>query len=200
MATVDNDNSQSGAAACPRCGAAVDPAASRCWLCDAALGDLQAAPTSATAQPRHASFSFSFSALMLVVTLVTICCGLIAAAPGLGIPFSVLLVPVFVRTMLVIRRRSQQGRPPSRGEKAQLLATSFGVAATVLVVLCTASAGAFAGVCFGLAAIIDARLEDLGFLFITATVVAAPLSVVALWWCVRWIRARWRRDTQLPED
>jgi hypothetical protein len=50
----------------------------------------------------------------LLMTLASVCFGLLAVAPGLGIPVCVLLVPVLIRTTMVVRRREAAGAAVSR--------------------------------------------------------------------------------------
>src|SRR6185312_15935843 len=49
----------------------------------------------------HPSGGFSLASLMLVVTLVSIICGLSAIAPGLGIVAVVVSLPAFARTAII---------------------------------------------------------------------------------------------------
>ena len=92
-------------AVCPHCQAAVQPDASRCWLCGASLDGSSVAPARSSDAPSHRGASFSLSTMLLITTLIAICCGLLVAAPGLGVIVCVLLAPVLVRTAKVLINR-----------------------------------------------------------------------------------------------
>ena len=190
---------------CPHCGAAPRPGAENCWLCEAPLGE----PAAAAAQPldpfglpyavaphEHAGFSFSISTLLLVMTLVAIVAALIAAEPGLGVSFCILLAPVLVRTAIVVRRRKEAGREVSLGEKVALIGGSFVVVNVILAVVCVAAVGSFCGVCLGLAAATGSeRMWPIFMLF------SGAVSLVVSVWLIRqfskWVAARYRRDVEV---
>lgn len=135
-------------------------------------------------------FSFSLSTLLLLMTLAAICFGLLAAAPGLGVPMCVLLVPVLIRTVMVVRRREASGLPVSRAKKIGLMATSFGVATVVAVVVAVAAFCSFCGVCLlGIGGSNEEAMLGAGIMFSLAGV-----SVVMLVFLGKWIRRRYRRD------
>ena len=125
--------------ACPHCQAQQPSEKDRGWLCGAEF--LAGVDQSPIVEPKsHPDrFSFSLSTLFLLMTLASVCFGLLAVAPGLGIPVCVLLVPVLVRTTMVVRRREAAGAAVSRAEKVSLMASSFGVATVLAVVVSSAS-------------------------------------------------------------
>lgn len=120
---------------CPDCHAEVTTDAQTCWMCGRVLNAVDAevvdprAPVSAD--------SFSLSTLMILVTLVAVGLGLFVTAPGLGILYTIALVPALVRTAVGVRKRVAAGKIMRREDKLQLFATSIavsvaaGVAATV---------------------------------------------------------------------
>jgi hypothetical protein len=52
------------------------------------------------------SRGFSLATLLLIVTLVSLVCGLSALAPGAGLAAGIFALPAFVRTALIARHRS----------------------------------------------------------------------------------------------
>jgi hypothetical protein len=96
-----------------------------------------------SAAPRRGPATYTLSTLFLYVTLACVFCGLIAAAPGLGIPLAVLVTPALVRTMFASRLRETQGLPVTAEHKIEAFALSFG-----LMILVTIAAGvAFFAAC-----------------------------------------------------
>src|SRR5688572_10392620 len=106
---------------CPHCGA-VRAWGVPCWLCGAAAESVKGSThiisePRAPAVPPRGVVSYSLSTLMLIMTLAAVGCALIVTLPGLGVPVCILLVPVLIRTAMVVRRREEAGRPVSAGEK-----------------------------------------------------------------------------------
>ncbi|MGB6043189.1 MAG: hypothetical protein WBF93_08545 [Pirellulales bacterium] len=189
-----------GERTCVECGAQVSAVGPDCWLCGASLQNeahiTPARPPDAIAPPRVEPISFGLSTLMLIVTLAAICFGLLGRAPGLAVPMCVLLVPVFVRTVMVVRRRQAAGAPVSAWEKVGLFAGSFGVASLLAVVVSVAAFCSFCGVCL-LAVSTDKSYgggETLAFGIGMCTAAAAAL--VAIVFIIKWIRRRYERDTR----
>jgi hypothetical protein len=131
--------------------------------------------------------------LLLVMTVAAIMCGLVAAAPGLGIVACILMAPVLVRTGMVVRRRQEAGQPVSAGEKAALIFGSFIVTSVICVVLAAASVGTFCAVCLGLAAAGGGASTMDGLIVfsgLVAFVVTGLLGVLMF----KWVRRRYLRD------
>ncbi|HUY34979.1 MAG TPA: hypothetical protein VMV69_19685 [Pirellulales bacterium] len=116
-----DDHAANPPATCPECGADYPSIGQRCWLCGAAPPDGaalpdRAAPTAGNAPENSIASStrhtFSLISLFLVMTLVAVCLGVFAAAPGLGIVLAIVATPALVRTMIVSsRRRRSTWRP-----------------------------------------------------------------------------------------
>lgn len=165
-----------------------------CWLCGTPVvppaSSLEtSAPSverSQAAAPRpDAGVSYSLSTLMLITTLVAVCCGLFVAAPGLGVGVCILLVPVLVRTAMVVSRREEAGLPVSAGEKIGLVIGSFVVTTVVLTVVAVAAVGTFCAVC------LTARTEAaIPF----ALLIGGGAGIAILVLMIRWVRHRYRRD------
>lgn len=186
---------------CRECGALLGEGRDACWLCGADVRSpaerLAASPRAPTALPRRqpAAFAYSLSTLLLLTTLVAVVCALVAAAPGLGIMACLLLAPVLLRTMIVVRRRESLGRSVSTMEKVSLGLTSYFVAIILAAVVCFATFGAVCTIC--LTAIGLGEGGETVPLAIFAGLVTL-ISIVALRFVVKWIRARFRRDMEHP--
>ena len=180
---------------CPKCSAQQPLGTDLCWLCGAEVpvdGGAEVVVDPVAVAPQR--FSFSLSTLLLLITLASVCMGLLAVAPGLGVPMCVLLVPVLVRTAMVVRRREAAGLPVSRVEKIGLAASSFGVASVLAIVVSAAAFAGFCGVCL-LMVSADGRYGGpgmfawgVGMCFIAALAVWISIGVL------KWIRRRYRRD------
>jgi hypothetical protein len=137
---------------CPDCGAEVPAESLKCWLCHRQLA-VQAElvePTSPfRAPPRRASpAQFSLETLMLVITLIAVCLGVIMAAPGLGILVAIVAAPALVRTLVAGYQERRAGTPMTLSEKLLAFLASTGVAVAVVVTGWTAFAAACLGSCF----------------------------------------------------
>lgn len=180
---------------CPHCQAVVAPSATRCWLCGGAVDGSSPASARSAGVPAHRGASFSLSTMLLITTLVAISCGLLAAAPGLGVVACVLLAPVLVRTAMVVRRREAAGARVSASEKVGLAATSFVVAMVLATVVGFAAFCCFCAVC---AFAFGADGNEPGLMLLSLGVgVAGLLSIWGLVKLVQWSRRRYLRDIEV---
>jgi multisubunit Na+/H+ antiporter MnhB subunit len=85
--------------------------------------------------------TYSLSTLFLIITVVCVFCGLIASAPGLGVPLAVLITPALIRTLVVTRIQRSQGMQATVESKISAFFSSLGV---VILVLFAAAAAFFA--------------------------------------------------------
>jgi ribosomal protein L40E len=106
---------------CPKCGARQSRVADECWLCGTMRG--MDGLLGGTLGPRR--FAFSLSTLLWINTLVAVSAALVVSLPGLGVFLSLILVPVALRTLLVLKRRCERGIITSRWEKFSLFLRSF---------------------------------------------------------------------------
>jgi len=85
---------------CLECGAKIDAADVCCWLCRtvAGPGTPRDAALAAAAAPVRSPFQFGLSTLMLSITLLSVCLGVFALEPGVGILLFLAAIPPFVRT------------------------------------------------------------------------------------------------------
>jgi hypothetical protein len=139
---------------CPECGAAVKPLDASCWLCHRSLvvqaEVVEPGPAHARRLPPRAAnpAQFSLETLMLVITLIAVCLGLIMAAPGWGIVVAIVAAPALVRTLVAGYQERKAGTPMALGEKVLTFIASTGVTLAVLVTGATAFAAACMGSCF----------------------------------------------------
>lgn len=143
---------------CPDCGAQVQPAAAACWLCQKPLASqaeiVEAEIVEPTPPPiipaweqarRTASpLQFSLESLMLVITLVAVCLGMIVVMPGLGVPVAIVAAPALVRTLIAGFQQRAAGSQMTLSEKALTFLASTGITMAVLA----AGGTAFATACF----------------------------------------------------
>jgi MFS-type transporter involved in bile tolerance (Atg22 family) len=138
-------------------------------------------------------FSFSLNSLMMLVTLAAVCFGLLAAAPGLGVFVCVILLPVMIRTALVVRRREAAGLDVSPGTKVGLFFGSFAAASVIAVVVAGAAFGSFCLSCLGAFAVTNGRSESLALTI--AFVVAGAVTLLISIPMAKWVKRRYRRDS-----
>jgi hypothetical protein len=191
---------------CPRCKAIFKGGPGYCWKCGVWI-DIDDKGIASTASdrddaslPEHAGFSYSISSLLLVTTLIAVCLALAAAAPGLGILLAVVSIPPFVRTILLVRRRKQQGKNVSAGAKVSLYLGSFGVTLVVTCVTLFMSLSAFFFSCLGAYSLSRGQGMRSGseeFSMTIATVFSLAIAGLLIWSFSHWIRSRWRRDFKL---
>jgi hypothetical protein len=171
-------------AICADCGADVDAAHERCWLCEARIQPLGQVNPYAGPQPvaDHAAAQFSLETLFLITTLVAVCLGAFLLAPGLGILLALVGAPALIRTMLAGHRRRQAGTPLTTSQKIGAFALSF------VLVFAAGWAGliAFFCVCLGtgLAGLaLAGNGGDWIFAFAlgAGALVAIPLTIWLLW-------------------
>ena len=193
---LDGSLSENDMSVCPKCDADQIEATNVCWLCGSSLEGVQEFEETARPTRRPERFSYSLSTLMLIVTLVAVCCGLLIVAPGLAVPMCVLLVPVLVRTTMVVRRREEVGLPVSPTEKVSLVLSSLSVATLLCIVVCSAAFASFCGVCL-LIVSADQRYGGAGMVaWGIGMCAAAAVAVIAMVRIIKWIAARYRRDVQ----
>jgi hypothetical protein len=130
-------NASTEAVRCPDCGAANGATNANCWLCrrDLAIdarGVGVDAPASlrARAQPPAEIArrpQFALSTLMLIVTLLCICLGLVSIAPGLIVPLIAVVVPALVRTMVAARRLDERTGAATMENRIGAFLVSMGI-------------------------------------------------------------------------
>jgi hypothetical protein len=135
---------------------------------------------------------------MMFVTLLCVVFGVSTIAPGIGIPFGIIMLVAWLRTAAVARRRVAHGFAVTRLERLQLFASSLGTTIVLLALTCVAGCAALVAACFvcvftweGLGAN-DAGAASFGW--IAAAVVAGGIGIPAMLWIVKLIDRRWRRD------
>jgi hypothetical protein len=176
-------------AICPKCGAKQPRPLDECWLCGLAFDEAGSTGVVAHEQPA----SYSLSTLLLIMTLACICFALVAAAPGLGVFVGILLVPVFIRTSMVLKKREAQGIATSRVEKWSLALGSFAVATVMAILVLSTS---FAAFCFSCLVGLSAGNGGDGGPIILACLAGGAVLLLMVYLMAKWVRVRFRRDTE----
>jgi hypothetical protein len=101
-------------------------------------------PAWEAARRRANPLQFSLESLMLVITLVAVCLGMIAAIPGVGVLVSIVAAPALIRTLVAGFQQRAAGQQMTLSEKALAFLASTGITLAVL----TAGGTAFATACF----------------------------------------------------
>jgi hypothetical protein len=187
---------------CPWCGAVVPSKAATCWLCHEPLSSpAESAARVATTRaipPVSPSSGYSLASLMMFVTLLCVVLGVTTIAPGIGIPFGIIMLVAWLRTAAVARRRAAHGVAVTRLERLQLFVSSLATTITLLALTCVAGCAALVAACF----VCLYTWEGLGanepgagaFGWIAAAIVAGAIGIPAMFWIVKLIDRRWRRD------
>jgi hypothetical protein len=119
------ETSQPAEIACPSCGAINAPWDAQCWLCKFPLAGGRAASDSVIlAEAVDVQPQFGLSTMLLIVTVLCICLGLVAIAPGLIVPLVIIVVPALIRTAVATR---VSGGPTSVGDKVATFSASLGI-------------------------------------------------------------------------
>lgn len=179
---------------CPHCNAKQLGPSGDCWLCHKSLQESPCSAPEANALPssQSESISFSLATLFLLITLASVCMGLLVALPGLGVLACIIMVPVFFRTVRVVRHREAMGKDVSPSKKIALFATSFAVSSVLVIVVCVSAFCSFCGVCLTM---IGGSSGDEGALaWGVGLCVIAVLGIVAVVKMIQWSRRRYRRD------
>lgn len=124
---------------CPYCGARNARGEAKCWLCKQPLSLEAAANEPILAEAVDVRPQFALSTLLLVMTVICISAGLVAAAPGLIIPLVVLVIPALIRSVAAARA---SGGPVSIGQKIATFVVSLGLVVAIwtagIIALCAA--------------------------------------------------------------
>jgi hypothetical protein len=184
---------------CLHCGAALPSGADKCWLCFSpvvASGDRrdsdQYGARSKQDGPIVDTGGFSLATMMMLVTLIFVVIGVFTIAPGIGIPLSVVLLVVWIRTAAVARHRLERGAAVTRGEKIQLFFQSLGIAIGLIALTFVAGFAALFAACFAICA--SPGNSGAGGAIIGVFVVPLLFLVLTILVWVRVIRRRWQHD------
>jgi hypothetical protein len=181
---------------CGECGALVGTSGV-CWLCGAPVVISAELVEPAGVSPfvpdwekkRRASASqFSLESLMLVITLISVCLGMMVAVPGLGVLVCIVAVPALVRTLIVGRQRKEAATPLNLGEKVLTFFASTGIMLGILLAGMSAFAVACVGTCFAAFGIANASGSGAAENWIFPVALgAATLAAVAVVGWLFWI-------------
>lgn len=186
---------------CHECGARlVDPEAA-CWLCGVkpisaelrqpGMQNPYAAPQASVDIPLGGAGLLLRP--LVIISLVLVAAGLFLVAPGLGLFGTFMLIPVLVRTYMVVERRQQAGKTVTWWQKVVLFLTSFVVAYVIMTVVIFAAFGAFCAACLA-----GASTQNSEATIIMAFVAAAVAGLFVAIGMGYWVKSRYRRDIQRP--
>lgn len=186
--------SETASVICPHCNAKQLGPSGNCWLCHKPLQEKPfSAPAPSVMPPREPeNFSFSLATMLLLMTLASVCMGLLVAVRGWGIFACIIMVPVFFRTVRVVRHREARGKDVSPGEKIALFATSFAVSSVLVIVVCVSAFCSFCGVCLTLVSLGDYSGDTLPWGI--GMCLIAVVGFVVMVKMIQWIRRRYRRE------
>lgn len=180
---------------CPHCNAKQLGPSDECWLCHKSLtAEPEGLPPPAIVPELYESdnMSFSLATMFLLVTLASVCMGLLVAVPGWGIFACIVMVPVFFRTMRVVRYREAIGKAVTPMQKVVMFSTSFAVSSVLVIVVCVSAFCSFCGVCLSIVGFGDGEGDM--FAWGLGMCIAAVVGFVVMVKLIKWIRYRYRRD------
>ena len=179
---------------CPNCGAARQAQESACWLCGFEEQKETVPPWKPV--PRaipHNEGTFTITSMMLVITLIAICLGMGAVAPGLGILLGMLSLPAFIRTTLVVSRRQAAGRTIDSSSKVSLFLASLGTVIVAGIAAFVVFFGTCIAACFGAMALEQKGAGFGGGLFFVMLIIGGCLGMASgifVMWSI------WRRSKE----
>jgi hypothetical protein len=174
---------------CPQCQAVQLTEARQCWLCgetlptshEAAEADIaRSAVQSASVEPTS---GFSLASLMMFMTLACVVLGVSTLAPGLGVPFGIVVLVIWLRTVNIARQRQRRGAPMTRLERVQFFLSTAGFLAVAFVLVGVAAGGALFTVCFTICAFGE---PSESFTILPFALGAAAITAVAIIF-LRWL-------------
>ena len=188
---------------CPECGSQVRAGEERCWLCHAQLpagqrgresfraedGPVAGSPARNDSRPSAAaSQQFSLATILLVITLIAVCLGVLRISPGFGIAVLVFAVPALIRTVVVGAQVKSVGQRLSIGEKLTAFAASLGI----MILVGIAGVVAFQIACWGTCGVIMLTADAAGasspnesILYISVAIGSLAALAVGLW--IMWL-------------
>lgn len=187
---------------CPVCEADLSPIALVCLRCGHAVNDSRLnpweAPKKLPSVPKDIAAMTSSASTMVSVALTVGLIGILAAtllaSPGLGICLALLMIPAWIRTTLVVFKRSRSGLETGNLQKTTLFVGSAFVTWLVLFVALISCCLTFCAMCWGVMITNADRMNDQVLLYVLWGSVGVTFILVLLAFSP-WIRNRWKRDT-----
>ncbi|MEX2114532.1 MAG: hypothetical protein WD845_15160 [Pirellulales bacterium] len=113
---------------CQECSAANEPGNTLCWLCGRRFNaDEPISAQLVSMSPLVAPPQFALSTMMLIITLICVCLGVLTIAPGLVVPLVAVVVPALFRTVSATKRMARQGQEVTIADRVATFSTSLGV-------------------------------------------------------------------------
>lgn len=171
---------------CSECGAALWSDSRDCWLCHAR----QSTPWPETkTAPREAlqPWQFSLQSLIVAITAIAVCLGLIITEPGWGVVVAILAAPALIRMLFPAHYDRARSTPTTPSEKLMSGAVSTVAAVAAVLATLTAGATAFVVACFiscGVEARVLAPRMPAGsqnLVFISLLSVSAIIGLATAW-------------------
>jgi hypothetical protein len=167
---------------CSECGAEVPPAAAVCWVCRRQLTicDLSAAQNAAAKRQTPAAMPSAVVSLLLIVTLAVILLSVFAIQPGVGIVLAVLVLPAFIRTVVLAMQKRARGKLMSVQGKIGFFLVWMGLACIIILVIGASLFAALFVICASQLNPNDTT-QVLYLIGIAATIVVVLLLVLFRW-------------------
>ncbi|REK12044.1 MAG: hypothetical protein DWQ37_13605 [Planctomycetota bacterium] len=174
---------------CPYCGARNERSEARCWLCRQPLSVEAAENQPILAEAVDARPQFALSSLLLVMTLICISLGLVAAAPGLIVPLVIIVIPALIRSVAASRAAGGQ---ISVGGRIANFVVSLGIVVAIWMAGLVALFAAFMLICFGAISSQGGRgTEQAIVVFAVVGLIGAGVTMIWLYY-VTWPRRKRR--------
>ncbi len=191
---------------CPNCDAEMAATAVYCSRCmarpvarhAAAGNDFEAGLKSAAGSADiggGTAMSFSLTGLLLTITAIGVMLGIGISAPGMGISLAIFMIPAWIRTAMVVRRRKSMGYQTDAGSRVLLFVGSAVVTWMIAMVLVISCCVTFCAVCLGGYSLTGPGAGSEGVWILVSTVctlIVVTLGVYFGWRIIAW---RYRKDT-----
>ena len=181
---------------CPECGADLNEQVGLCWLCGAENATRGASSEPEVASP-HPQPQFGIASLMLTITLIALCLGVLRLAPGVGIALVVLVTPAYARATVFAAREKAAGRRLGMKQKVVALLASLGLVVSLAMAVGAAFYvtcwGGFVGGAFVSEASGASGYDPLVYGMWTGIAVGIIGQIVFTTYFIRWL---WRRRTE----
>ena len=186
---------------CPVCEADLSPNVSVCLRCGTVVKDSKLNPFSAPVKvspvPKDiaagTSSATTLVSIALTVGLIGILMATFVSSPGLGVCLALVTIPPWVRTTLVVFKRSRSGLETGNLQKTTMFVGSALVTWLVLFVALTSCCLTFCALCWGVMLTGADRLNDQTLMYVLWGAVGATFILVVLAF-TPWMRYRWTRD------
>ncbi len=182
---------------CPLCESELSPGVTSCQRCGSATVNPAINPFQAPAGsvPKDIDAGTASATAIVSIALTVGLIGVLVAvgisSPGVAICLALMTIPPWIRTTLVVWRRSKTGLPTSHLSKASLLFGSVMITWLILFVSLVSCLLTFCIACFG-AIVVAETSQVAASTILIVTFVGTFLLILAAF--SPWIKGRWNRD------